>query len=143
MYHEPMGFWPLVPKPLICESLDILGCKTVKRATRFIYEATTRRRIPYSAVSRYKPMIRTSTQDTVDFPTQRVLSTNIGNTYPSHKGSYYYRNHTLYHQVLWTLWVRNLGSLVEVVVQAHMANDFAVTSLSNLAKTCTDTCQKP
>ena len=29
--------------------------------------------------------------------TQRVLSTNIGNTYPNHNGSYYYRNHTLYH----------------------------------------------
>ena len=28
---------------------------------------------------------------------QRVLKTNIGNTYPNHKGSYYYRNHTLYH----------------------------------------------
>ena len=28
---------------------------------------------------------------------QRVLSTNIGNTYPNHEGSYYYRNHTLYH----------------------------------------------
>ena len=29
--------------------------------------------------------------------TQRVLSTDMGNTYPSHKGNYYYRNHTLYH----------------------------------------------
>ena len=29
--------------------------------------------------------------------TQRVLSTHMGNTYPNHKGSYYYRNHTLYH----------------------------------------------
>ena len=28
---------------------------------------------------------------------QRVLSTNIGKTYSNHKGSYYYRNHTLYH----------------------------------------------
>ena len=29
--------------------------------------------------------------------TQRVLSTHMGNTYPNHKGNYYYRNHTLYH----------------------------------------------
>ena len=28
---------------------------------------------------------------------QRVLSTHMGNTYPNHKGNYYYRNHTLYH----------------------------------------------
>ena len=36
---------------------------------------------------------------------QRVLSTHMGNTYPNHKGHYYYRNHTLYHiGVLWTLW---------------------------------------
>ena len=28
---------------------------------------------------------------------QRVLSTHMGNTYPNHKGRYYYRNHTLYH----------------------------------------------
>ena len=31
------------------------------------------------------------------FKAQSVLSTNIGNTYPNHKGSYYYGNHTLYH----------------------------------------------
>ena len=29
--------------------------------------------------------------------TQRVLSTHMGNTYPNHKGNYYYRNHTLHH----------------------------------------------
>ena len=29
--------------------------------------------------------------------TQRVLGTLMGNTYPNHKGNYYYRNHTLYH----------------------------------------------
>ena len=28
---------------------------------------------------------------------QRVLSTHTGNTYPNHKGNYYYRDHTLYH----------------------------------------------
>ena len=28
---------------------------------------------------------------------QRVPSTHMGNTYPNHKGDYYYRNHTLYH----------------------------------------------
>ena len=34
-------------------------------------------------------------------------STNVGNTYPNHKGSYYYRNHTLYH-------IRTLGPLGKV-----------------------------
>ena len=28
---------------------------------------------------------------------QGVLNTHMGNTYPNHKGNYYYRNHTLYH----------------------------------------------
>ena len=31
------------------------------------------------------------------FKAQRVLSTHMGNTYPNHKGHYYYSNHTLYH----------------------------------------------
>ena len=43
--------------------------------------------------------ISKSSENIWQFPkiSQRVLSTHVGYTYPNHKGSYYYRNHTLYH----------------------------------------------